>query len=92
MGDTQGQVGDSQHRPSESGDSQRQSGEPARQAGGILRTANIVTEKKESQINETVENFQRDMVDKYLQFQRESEMRFLSWEQVGDNSCLFKVD
>ena len=85
-------MGDSQHRPSESGDSQRQSGEPARQAGGILRTANIVTEKKESQINETVENFQRDMVDKYLQFQRESEMRFLSWEQVGGNNCLFKVD
>ena len=34
--------------------------------------------------NETarIEKFHREMMDKYMQFQKESEMRFLAWEQV----------
>ena len=28
-----------------------------------------------------IQKFQREMTDKFLQFQRESEVRFLSWEQ-----------
>jgi len=31
---------------------------------------------------EILQKFQREMMDKFLQFQRESEVRFLAWEQV----------
>ena len=41
-----------------------------------------VPSSSEMSTPEILQKFQREMMDKFLHFQRESEVRFLAWEQV----------
>ena len=50
-----------------------------------IRTESLssqVPSSSEMSTPDILQKFQREMMDKFLQFQRESEVRFLAWEQV----------